>query len=270
VVAKETGPCCDPTPQELEAAADAVELKIRGPQLSAAALLVSDETKAALNLTDEQRAVVQDLFAASKRTVHARLLALNKTAGAQGTESESNAQLFENLRDAKDSKFRDSVIRLSKERAGQLSKERGPADPLVLGALDFVLEEDAKTIAELQKKVGADAARAILKQAPSRVFRPPDPAVRSAILAEVHKHPEPKTCARTHLGKHRSMPNAEVKLEWLVHPDGSVTDVGVVSDTVENPAYTQCLVEAVKTWSFPTLAGPKSISVQFPFKLQAK
>jgi hypothetical protein len=57
----------------------------------------------------------------------------------------------------------------------------------------------------------------------------------------------------------------KIVLSWSIFADGSVHEVEVESNTLEDPAVTRCLSNRPPTWTFPKPAGGEPVRVSFPF-----
>lgn len=62
----------------------------------------------------------------------------------------------------------------------------------------------------------------------------------------------------------------QLKIKFTIMPDGSVTNVTVVSSTTKNSEFDETLVRYVKRWAFPAVDGGSPVEVVFPFVFEAQ
>ena len=59
-----------------------------------------------------------------------------------------------------------------------------------------------------------------------------------------------------------------VAVQFIISPSGAVQTAAVASSSLGNSAVEQCIVQKVRTWSFPSPEGGGVVSVTYPFMLQ--
>jgi TonB family protein len=62
----------------------------------------------------------------------------------------------------------------------------------------------------------------------------------------------------------------QLKVKFTIMPDGSVTNVTVVSSTTKNSEFDETLVRYIKRWAFPSVDGASPVEVVFPFVFEAQ
>jgi|WetSurMetagenome_2_1015567.scaffolds.fasta_scaffold02431_5 TonB family protein len=62
----------------------------------------------------------------------------------------------------------------------------------------------------------------------------------------------------------------QLKIKFTIMPDGSVTNVTVVSSSTKNSEFDETLVRYVKRWSFPAMEGGGPVEVVYPFVFEAQ
>jgi periplasmic protein TonB len=62
----------------------------------------------------------------------------------------------------------------------------------------------------------------------------------------------------------------QLKIKFTIMPDGSVTNVTVVSSTTKNSDFDETLVRYIKRWAFPAVDGASPVEVVFPFVFEAQ
>jgi protein TonB len=62
----------------------------------------------------------------------------------------------------------------------------------------------------------------------------------------------------------------QLKIKFTIMPDGSVTNVTVVSSSTKNSEFDETLVRYIKRWSFPAIDGGNPVEVVFPFVFEAQ
>lgn len=63
----------------------------------------------------------------------------------------------------------------------------------------------------------------------------------------------------------KNAPAGKVVMSWSITPDGIAADVRVQQSQISDPLVTDCMVQAIRTWTFPKPA--KRQPVEFPFEL---
>ncbi len=62
----------------------------------------------------------------------------------------------------------------------------------------------------------------------------------------------------------------QIKIKFTIMPDGSVSNVAIVSSTTKNSEFDETLVRYVKRWTFPAVDGGSPVEVVFPFVFEAQ
>jgi len=106
-----------------------------------------------------------------------------------------------------------------------------------------------------------------------------DPYIASPVKNTVVKHTgEVLACYRYFLARNRakaevkSIEEGPVTLDWQIDDDGRVISPGVVRSAFQDDAFHACLVEKIKTWTFPEppYGVKKYVEHTFKFKDEKK
>jgi TonB family protein len=62
----------------------------------------------------------------------------------------------------------------------------------------------------------------------------------------------------------------QLKIKFTIMPDGSVTNVTIVSTSTKNSEFDETLVRYIKRWAFPAMEGGGPVEVVFPFVFEAQ
>jgi len=62
----------------------------------------------------------------------------------------------------------------------------------------------------------------------------------------------------------------QVKIKFTVMPDGSVSNVSIVSSTTKNAEFDETLIRYVKRWAFSPVDGGSPVEVVYPFVFEAQ
>jgi periplasmic protein TonB len=62
----------------------------------------------------------------------------------------------------------------------------------------------------------------------------------------------------------------QLKVKFTIMPDGSVTNITVVSSTTKNAEFDETLVRYIKRWAFPAVDGGSPVEVVFQFVFEAQ
>jgi TonB family protein len=62
----------------------------------------------------------------------------------------------------------------------------------------------------------------------------------------------------------------QLKIKFTIMPDGSVTNVTVVTSSTKNSEFDDTILRYVKRWAFPSVAGGGPVEVVFPFVFEAQ
>jgi TonB family protein len=62
----------------------------------------------------------------------------------------------------------------------------------------------------------------------------------------------------------------QLKIKFTIMPDGSVTNVTVLSSSTKNSEFDETLVRYIKRWSFTAIDGGNPVEVVFPFVFEAQ
>jgi hypothetical protein len=57
----------------------------------------------------------------------------------------------------------------------------------------------------------------------------------------------------------------KIKMKWVIAADGTVTQAVVESDAMGNVGVTTCLIDKIRTWTFPKPKGGGIVIVSYPF-----
>ncbi|MBC8070727.1 MAG: TonB family protein [Deltaproteobacteria bacterium] len=127
-------------------------------------------------------------------------------------------------------------------------------------------EDDAGTLAGTPRMKAADGA------VPQ--IHPPVAEVVGALDKEVIRR-----VVRAHIDEVRSCYNSglvrdprlagRVVVQFAVGPTGAVQSASVTSSTVADDAVNNCILGAVQRWKFPVPEGGGTVSVTYPFVLEA-
>jgi TonB family protein len=62
----------------------------------------------------------------------------------------------------------------------------------------------------------------------------------------------------------------QLKIKFTIMPDGSVTNVTVVSSSTKNTEFDETLMRYIKRWAFPAMDGGSPVEVVYPFVFEAQ
>jgi TonB family protein len=64
--------------------------------------------------------------------------------------------------------------------------------------------------------------------------------------------------------------SGQLKIKFTIMPDGTVSNVSIVSSTTKNPEFDDTILRYVKRWTFPPVEGAGPVEVVFPFVFEAQ
>jgi len=88
------------------------------------------------------------------------------------------------------------------------------------------------------------------------------------IRAVVRAHLDEMRFCYTQARLHTPELQGHITLQWIVEPDGSVSDVSVAESSLPSDLATNCLRAAPRRWTFPT--SNASYRVRYPFRFDAR
>jgi len=92
---------------------------------------------------------------------------------------------------------------------------------------------------------------------------------KEVIQGVVKEHTaEIRTCYENELKNNKELAG-KLDLSWTVGAEGTVTEV-VAKENTLNKAVEDCVVEAIKKWTFPAPKGGETVKVDYPFVFDSK
>jgi len=67
-----------------------------------------------------------------------------------------------------------------------------------------------------------------------------------------------------------ALPRGTALLEFEIAPDGTVASAALTRGDLTEAAFSRCVVERVRTWTFPRPHGSGPVRVEYPLKLGFK
>ena len=82
-------------------------------------------------------------------------------------------------------------------------------------------------------------------------------------VAKMHQK-EIQACYEKELIKKTGI-SGQLIVNWVITPRGTVEQIKIKESTLHNKNVEKCIVDAIKSWKFPTSKHGDNVSVEFPF-----
>jgi TonB family protein len=64
--------------------------------------------------------------------------------------------------------------------------------------------------------------------------------------------------------------HGQLKIKFTILPSGEVSNVSIVSSTMNNSEFDENIVRYIKRWAFPPVEGGGPVEVTFPFVFEGQ